>query len=135
MVHGLSTSMAWLLLLVAQNTSKTLLLRWAVGTGKPHFLYSAAVLATEGLKASLSIAWVLRAGGSPSSIVRFLRTEWRIFLRVMVPAGIYNAQQMLEFVALSRLEAPVSAHLTCAQGWRSLLTNPQHAEDCSASQH
>ena len=25
----------------------------------------------------------------------------------MVPAGIYNAQQMLEFVALSRLEAPV----------------------------
>ncbi len=107
MVHGLSTSMAWLLLLVAQNTSKTLLLRWAVGTGKPHFLYSAAVLATEGLKASLSIAWVLRAGGSPSSIVRFLRTEWRIFLRVMVPAGIYNAQQMLEFVALSKLEAHV----------------------------
>ena len=29
------------------------------------------------------------------------------FLRVMVPAAIYNCQQMLEFVALSRLEAPV----------------------------
>lgn len=96
----------FLLLLVAQNTSKTLLLRAAVG-GKPQFLYSAAVLATEGLKAALSMCWVLYAGGSLSSIVYFMRTEWRNFVRVMVPAGIYNCQQMLEFVALSHLEAPV----------------------------
>jgi UDP-sugar transporter A1/2/3 len=99
-------SMLFLLLLVAQNTSKTLILRAAVG-GKGHFLYSAAVLATEALKASASSLWVLNSGGSPASIAHFLRSEWRVFVRVMVPAGIYNAQQMLEFVALARLEAPV----------------------------
>ena len=96
----------WLLLLVGQNTSKTLILRLAVG-GKGNFLYSAAVLATEGLKATASCLWVLRSGGSPATIMHFLRSEWRVFIRVMVPAGIYNCQQMLEFVALSRLEAPV----------------------------
>ena len=97
----------WLLLLVAQNTSKTLIMRAAVGQRQPEFLYSAAVLATEGLKATLSTSWVLASGGSFRSISFFLRTEWRLFLRVMAPAAIYNAQQMLEFVALSRLEAPV----------------------------
>ena len=96
----------WLLLLVAQNTSKTLILRLAVG-GKGKFLYSAAVLATEGLKATISCLWVLRNGGTPATISRFLRSEWRMLVRVMVPAGIYNVQQMLEFVALARLEAPV----------------------------
>ena len=52
----------FLLLLVAQNTSKTLILRMAVG-GKGHFLYSAAVLATEGLKALSSSLWVLSTPG------------------------------------------------------------------------
>ena len=104
---ALSTKQWCLLLLVAQNTSKTLILRAAVGGGKPHFLYSAAVLGTEGLKMTLSTLWVLRRGGTLASVWRFLHAEWRIFVRVMVPAGIYNCQQMLEFVALSRLNAPV----------------------------
>lgn len=99
--------LTFLLLLVLQNTSKTLILRVAVGSHKPKFLYSAAVLATEGLKMTLSTVWVLRSGGSVEKIVHFLRSEWRIFVRVLVPAGIYNVQQMLEFVALARLEAPV----------------------------
>ena len=103
---AISAKVGFLLLLIAQNTSKTLILRAAVG-GKGKFLYSAAVLATEGLKGTLSILWVLRSGGTPASIARFLKLEWRVFVRVMVPAGIYNCQQMLEFVALSRLEAPV----------------------------
>ena len=102
----LSRKYVWLLLLVFQNTSKTLILRLAV-SGKSTFLYSAAVVATEGLKATASTLWVLRNGGTLASIVHFLRSEWRVFVRVMVPAGIYNAQQMLEFVALSRLDAPV----------------------------
>lgn len=104
---ALTVATVWLLLLVAQNTSKTLIMRAAVGQGQPQFLYSAAVLATEALKATVSIAWVLVSGGSLRSIMFFLRAEWRLFLRVMVPAAIYNCQQMLEFVALSRLEAPV----------------------------
>ena len=103
----MSVASVWLLLLVAQNTSKTLIMRAAVGQGQPQFLYSAAVLATETLKATVSITWVLASGGSLRSITFFLRSEWRLFLRVMVPAAIYNCQQMLEFVALSRLEAPV----------------------------
>ena len=58
---------AFLLLLVAQNTSKTLILRLALGgKGKGNFLYSAAVLATEGLKAASSCIWVLQTGGSVS---------------------------------------------------------------------
>ncbi len=97
---------AYLALLVVQNTAKTLILRFAV-TGKPTFLYSAAVLATEGLKCTLSVIAVLATGGSPQTIASFLALEWRIFLRVLVPAGVYNCQQMLEFVALSRLEAPI----------------------------
>lgn len=103
---GSSTGNFYLALLVAQNTSKTLVLRYAV-SGKPEFLYSAAVLATESLKALLSIIWVLSHGGTLSGIASFLRSEWRTFLRVLVPAGVYNCQQMLEFVALSRLDAPV----------------------------
>ena len=95
----------WLLLLVAQNTSKTLILRLAVG-GKGKFLYSAAVLATEGLKATISCCGCCE-WRTPATISRFLRSEWRMLVRVMVPAGIYNVQQMLEFVALARLEAPV----------------------------
>ena len=106
-MFGLQPKYLYLLLLVAQNTSKTLILRLAVG-GKGKFLYSAAVLdalaRTEGLKATSSCLWVLNTGGSPASIIFFLRTEWRVFVRVMVPAGIYNCQQMLEFVALSRLD-------------------------------
>ena len=102
----MSAKSFFLLLLVAQNTSKTLILRLAVG-GKGQFLYSAAVLATEGLKATSSAVWVLHSGGTPATIVHFLRSEWRVFVRVLVPAGIYNVQQMLEFVALARLEAPV----------------------------
>lgn len=103
---AISAKVGFLLLLIAQNTSKTLILRAAVG-GKGKFLYSAAVLATEGLKGTLSILWVLRSGGTPASIARFLKLEWRVFVRVMVPAGIYNCQQMLEFVALARLDAPL----------------------------
>jgi len=80
-----------------------MLLRYAV-SGKPAFLYSAAVLATETIKAALSILWVLSTGGSLSSIGAFMRDEWHTFLRVLIPAGVYNCQQMLEFVALSRLE-------------------------------
>jgi UDP-sugar transporter A1/2/3 len=98
----------FLLLLIVQNTSKTLIMRAAVG-GKANFLYSAAVLATEGLKATASAVWVLNTGGSPASIVHFLRSEWRTSVRVMVPAAFYNVQQVLEYVALSKLDAPVFA--------------------------
>jgi len=97
---------AYLILLIVQNTSKTLIMRYAVRS-KANFLYSAAVVATESLKALISVVWVLSTGGSAGSILHHMRTDWRTFLRLLVPAGVYNCQQMLEFVALSRLEAPL----------------------------
>ena len=97
---------AYLILLIVQNTSKTLIMRYAVRS-KANFLYSAAVVATESLKALISVVWVLSTGGSAGSILHHMRTDWRTCVRLLVPAGVYNCQQMLEFVALSRLEAPL----------------------------
>ena len=95
-----------LLLLVVQNTSKTLLMR-SVVHGERRFLYSSMVVSVEALKAVASGAWLVGcAGYSPRHVVHFLRLEWRVFVRLLVPAVVYNAQQILEMVALSRLEAP-----------------------------
>lgn len=73
--------------------------------GDAHFLYSAAVIGTEGTKCVASIAYVCCTGGSPSTIATYLRLEWRKFALLAVPAGIYNFQQTLEYVALRNLNA------------------------------
>jgi len=97
-----STGLKVLALLAVQNCVKNLVTRLAV-QGEAHFLYSAAVIATEGTKCTASICYVLATGGSPLGIYRYLRAEWRKFLLLMVPAGIYNFQQTLEYVALKNL--------------------------------
>ena len=73
--------------------------------GDAHFLYSAAVIGTEGTKCVSSCLYVLATGGSPESIYRYLRLEWRKFALLAVPAGIYNFQQTLEYIALRNLNA------------------------------
>ena len=98
-----SAGYIFLALLVAQNTSKTLIMRHAVAK-EQRFLSSAAVLTTESLKCTCSCLWVLGTGGSPASIAAYMRAEWRTFVRVLLPAAIYNCQQMLELLALNRLE-------------------------------
>lgn len=87
-----------------QNCVKNLVMRAAV-KGDAHFLYSAAVIGTEGTKCLSSIMYVLCTGGSPTSIYRYLKAEWRKFALLAVPAGIYNFQQTLEYVALRNLNA------------------------------
>ena len=93
-----------LLLLAVQNCAKNLVMRAAVGGGA-KFLYSAAVIGTEGTKCACSVAFVLCTGGSPASIVAYLKAEWRKFALLAVPAGIYNFQQTLEYIALRNLNA------------------------------
>ena len=102
------TAMMVLAFLALQNCIKNIVMRAAVrGTG-PQFLYSAAVLATEGLKVVAAGLWVfLVDGGSLRSIIRYLRLEWKKTLLLTVPAAIYNLQKTLEYVALRNLNAAV----------------------------
>ena len=98
------TGLKVLALLAIQNCVKNLVMRSAV-SGGAKFLYSAAVIGTEGTKCACSVAYVLATGGSPTSIYRYLKAEWRKFALLAVPAGIYNFQQTQEYIALSNLNA------------------------------
>ncbi|KAJ8600918.1 hypothetical protein CTAYLR_005071 [Chrysophaeum taylorii] len=104
---GVSTAgLKVLALLAIQNCAKNLVMRAAV-RGDAHFLYSAAVIGTEGTKCTLSTLYVLCTGGTPKSISIYLWNERRKFLLLSVPAGIYNFQQTLEYVALKNLNAAI----------------------------
>lgn len=87
---------------VVQNCVKNLVTRVAV-QGDAHFLYSAAVIATECTKCGASLLYIFATGGTPAGVVCYLRAEWKKTLLLMVPAAIYNFQQMLEYVALKNL--------------------------------
>lgn len=93
-------------LLAVQNCAKNLAMRAAV-KGDAHFLYSAAVIGTEGTKCILSVLYVLCTGGTLTSISNYLWNERYKFLLLAVPAGIYNFQQTLEYVALKNLNAAI----------------------------
>ena len=72
-----------LLLLAVQNCVKNLVTRVAV-QGDAHFLYSAAVLATEGTKCTASLLYIfLVERGTPTGVIRYLRAEWKKFLLLM----------------------------------------------------
>jgi len=101
-----SAGLKVLALLAVQNCAKNLVMRAAV-KGDAHFLYSAAVIGTEGTKCTLSTLYVLCTGGTPKSISTYLWNERRKFLLLAVPAGIYNFQQTLEYVALRNLNAAI----------------------------
>ena len=101
------TALMVLAFLALQNCAKNIIMRAAV-RGKVEFLYSAAVIATEGLKCFAAALWVIVIdGGSMYSIYRYLRIEWRKTLLLTVPAAIYNFQKTLEYVALRNLNAAV----------------------------
>lgn len=99
------TGLKVLALLAVQNCSKNLIMRAAV-KDKPDFLYSAAVIGSELTKFTLSTLWILcYERGSVQSIITFLKQDWWNMVLLMVPAGVYNLQQTLEYVALSNLDA------------------------------
>ena len=75
---------------------------------KPNFLTSAAVIGVEVLKLIFSTVYILfveRRG--LSSIVTYLREDYRGSLLLSVPAAAYSLQMSLEYVALANLDAAV----------------------------
>lgn len=101
-----SAGLKVLVLLAVQNCAKNLIMRAAV-KGDADFLYSAAVIGSEVTKCTLSTIYVLFTGGSPKSISTYLWNERRKFLLLAVPAGMYNLQQTLEYIALKNLNAAI----------------------------
>ncbi|KAI6175490.1 hypothetical protein M3Y97_00694600 [Aphelenchoides bicaudatus] len=94
-----------LIVLVVQNTSQVLLMRYASKRDQPQFLKTVAVFWNE----------VLKAGCSHNFVCYFYWIAWRHHfiddwfdtLKVAVPALIYTIQNFLLYVAIDNLEAPV----------------------------
>ena len=102
-----SMGLAVLCLLAVQNCSKNLLMRFVM-RDQPKFLTSAAVLGSECIKLSLSVAYILFVQRkSVGSIIKYLREDMRNTLLLIVPASAYNLQMSLEYVALANLDAAV----------------------------
>ena len=123
------TGLKVLALLAVQNCSKNLIMRAAV-KDKPDFLYSAAVIGSELTKFTLSTLFILcYERGSIQSIITFLKQDWWNMVLLMVPAGVYNLQQTLEYVALSNLDAALFSVLVQVSLARHLSV-PACAELC-----
>jgi UDP-sugar transporter A1/2/3 len=98
-----------LLMLAFQNCFKTLLARHIL-TDTPDFLYSAAVIETEAIKLVLAWFYILfiEKKSLPSSW-KLLWTPHSIqnMKMLIVPASVYIVQQVLEYIALSNIEASI----------------------------
>jgi uncharacterized membrane protein len=94
-----------LVLLAVQNCSKNLLMRYVM-KDQPNFLTSAAVIGVEAIKLVLCTLYILLVDKRPlSTIVTFMREDWRNSLLLGVPAAAYSLQMSLEYVALANLNA------------------------------
>jgi len=101
------TGFAVLCLLVIQNSSKTLLLRYIM-RDKPDFLTSAAVFGSEIIKLVCSIAYILCVEQKTVlSIFRYLKEDMRNTLLLAAPASAYCFNMSMEYVALAHLDAAV----------------------------
>ena len=97
--------LAVLLTCAIQNCAKNLIMR-SVMKDQPKFLTSAAVLGSECLKLSCSVAYILFIQRrSLGSIVQYLKDDMRNTLLLIVPASAYNFQTSMEYVALANLNA------------------------------
>ena len=75
---------------------------------KPDFLKSAAVIGIELLKLAFSTAYILFVEKKPfSSIITFMREDYKNSILLAFPAAAYSLQMTLEFVALSNIDAAV----------------------------
>jgi UDP-sugar transporter A1/2/3 len=99
------TGLMVLVLLAVQNCSKNLLMRYVM-KDSPKFLTSAAVLASEFIKLTLSVLYIVFVDKKPiKSISQYLKDDMRNTLLLAVPASAYNLQMSLEYVALTNLDA------------------------------
>lgn len=94
-----------LLLLVFQNCSKNILLRFVMKE-HPKFLTSAAILGVEGVKLVLSLLYIVLIERRPvTSAVTFMKQDHRNSLLMAVPATLYSIQMTLEYLALGSIDA------------------------------
>jgi uncharacterized membrane protein len=99
------TGLMVLVLLAVQNCSKNLLMRYVM-KDSPKFLTSAAVLASEFIKLTLSVLYIVFIDKKPiQSIVQYLNDDMKNTMLLAVPASAYNLQMSLEYVALANLDA------------------------------
>jgi UDP-sugar transporter A1/2/3 len=99
------TGLMVLVLLAVQNCSKNLLMRYVM-KDSPKFLTSAAVLASEFIKLTLSVLYIVFIDKKPiQSIFQYLKDDMKNTMLLAVPASAYNLQMSLEYVALANLDA------------------------------
>jgi hypothetical protein len=96
-----------LCLLAVQNCFKNLLMRYVM-KDKPEFLTSAAVIGVEIVKLVLCMAYIVFVDQRPlSSIVTFLRDDYKHSILLVIPAAAYSFQMSMEYVALANLNAAI----------------------------
>ena len=98
-----------LVVLILQNSTHTLLLRYIRGVRKEHFNTSTAVILSELLKMVLSVFMVQKEDPSMGT------NGWQNLILssfpMFVPAFLYFFQNLLQFVALSTLDSATFAVL------------------------
>lgn len=96
-----------LCLLAVQNCCKNLLMRYVM-KDKPEFLTSAAVIGVEIVKVVLCLAYIAFIDRRPlSSIITFLRDDYKHSILLVIPAAAYSFQMSMEYVALANLNAAI----------------------------
>eukprot|EP01041_Mallomonas_annulata_P003817 gene3817-7601_t len=104
-----------LLILVIQNSSLTLMMRYSriVAPANVSYITSTAVVAAEAIKLFLSCILCIHqdCNMNISEFLRILRREftegWKDFLKLFIPSGLYVLQNNLQYIAASNLPADV----------------------------
>ncbi|KAI6198852.1 UDP-galactose/UDP-N-acetylglucosamine transporter srf-3 [Aphelenchoides besseyi] len=98
-----------LVVLVIQNASQVLVLRYAAQRNQPQFIKTVAVLFNEVIKLITSLILLTITTGSVKWTVQSLKRQyfvkWLETLKVGVPALIYTIQNFLLYVAIDHLDA------------------------------
>jgi UDP-galactose transporter len=114
---GSAFSLKWmaLLVLVLQNSSLILFMRASRVSGAPESVYliSTAVAVAEAVKLVLAslLMFYIDCNASVSTFFSTLRFElcinWREFMKMCVPSGLYVVQNNLQYLGASHLPAAV----------------------------
>ena len=99
-----------LTVLVVQNTSLVLVMRYSLTMEGPHYITTTAVAMAEAFKLVVCLFFVLYENeGSISSTAQLLKSEivdnYYGTLKVSVPSLLYTLQNNLLYVAVSNLDA------------------------------
>ena len=112
-MKGQGRKWASLLVLVVQNCSLILIMRYSRTISSPQDMYisSTAVVFCELLKFLISAVCLYVQDKSKSHfvhhIVNDIATHHLEFLKLLIPAGLYVIQNNLQYIAATNLSAPV----------------------------